>query len=62
MNRVVRGPRRTAAFVYATTIALALSGIALGLLPGWTFGVPLLFAWAIVLVLIGRRLARVPQL
>ncbi len=62
MNRVVRGPRRTAAFVYATTIALALTGIALGVNPGWTFGVPLVVAWAIVLTVIGRRLSRVPQL
>jgi UDP-GlcNAc:undecaprenyl-phosphate GlcNAc-1-phosphate transferase len=62
MNRVVRGPRRTAAFVYATTIALALTGILLGVNPGWTIGVPLVVAWAVVLTLVGRRLARVPQL
>jgi UDP-GlcNAc:undecaprenyl-phosphate GlcNAc-1-phosphate transferase len=60
MNRVVRGPRRTAVFVYATTIALALSGIALGVNPGWTSGVPLVLAWALVLFIVGRRLARVP--
>jgi UDP-GlcNAc:undecaprenyl-phosphate GlcNAc-1-phosphate transferase len=62
MNRVVRGPRRTAISVYATTIALALSGIVLGITPGWRFGAALVVAWAIVLVVLGRRLARVPQL
>jgi UDP-GlcNAc:undecaprenyl-phosphate GlcNAc-1-phosphate transferase len=62
MNRVVRGPRRTAVFVYATTTALALTGILLGINPGWAIGVPLVVAWAIVLTLVGRRLARVPQL
>ncbi len=62
MNRVVRGPRRTAVSVYATTIALALSGIVLGITPGWRFGAALVVAWAIVLVVLGRRLARVPQL
>jgi len=62
MNRVVRGPRRTAVYVYATTIALALSGIVLGVTPGWRFGLAIVVAWAIVLVVLGRRLARVPQL
>ena len=55
-------PRRTAVSVYATTIALALSGIVLGVTPGWRIGAAIVTAWAIVLVVLGRRLARVPQL
>ena len=62
MNRVIKGPRRTAVFVYAASIALALTGIALGVNPGWTFGVPLVLAWLLVLSFVGRRLSRVPQL
>lgn len=61
MNRIVRGPRRTAAFVYAATSALALTGIGLGMNPGWTSGLLLVVAWTIVLFLVGRRLARVPH-
>jgi UDP-GlcNAc:undecaprenyl-phosphate GlcNAc-1-phosphate transferase len=60
LNRIVRGPRRTAALVYATTIALALTGILLGTSPGWPFGVALVLAWGAVLMVLGRRLARVP--
>jgi len=62
MTRVVRGPRRTAMSVYATTAALALSGVALGMNPGARFAIPLVFGWAIVLSWIGRRLSRVPKL
>jgi UDP-GlcNAc:undecaprenyl-phosphate GlcNAc-1-phosphate transferase len=60
--RVLRGPRRTAVFVYATTALLALSGVVLGMNPGAAFAIPLVAVWAIVLALAGRRLARIPQL
>ncbi|MGH7726472.1 MAG: MraY family glycosyltransferase [Candidatus Eiseniibacteriota bacterium] len=62
MTRVVRGPRRTAVSVYATTAALALSGIWLGMHPGARYAVPIVLLWAIVLSFAGRRLARIPQL
>jgi len=61
LNRIVRGPRRTAAIVYATTLALALTGILLGVNPGWPFGLALVLGWGVVLMLLGRRLARVPR-
>jgi UDP-GlcNAc:undecaprenyl-phosphate GlcNAc-1-phosphate transferase len=60
--RVLKGPRRTALGVYVTTIVLALSGVALGVNPGARFAIPLVLGWAMVLFLVGRRLARVPQL
>lgn len=60
--RFLGGTRRTAGWVYATTAALALSGVALGANPGAAFALPLVIGWVIVLLLIGRRLARVPQL
>jgi UDP-GlcNAc:undecaprenyl-phosphate/decaprenyl-phosphate GlcNAc-1-phosphate transferase len=60
--RVLRGPRRTAVWVYATTAVLALSGVVLGMNPGATFAIPLVVGWAIVLLIVGRRLARVPHL
>ena len=62
LARLVRGPRRTAAWVYATTAILAMSGVALGMNPGAAFAIPLVLLWAIVLFYIGRRLARVAQL
>jgi UDP-GlcNAc:undecaprenyl-phosphate GlcNAc-1-phosphate transferase len=62
MNRVIKGPRRTAFYVYAMTAALAASGIWLGSHPGARYAIPLVLAWAIVLTIIGRRLAREPQL
>jgi len=62
MARVVRGPRRTALWVYATTAALALSGVALGFHPGARFAIPLVLVWAAVLAWLGGRLARVPRL
>jgi UDP-GlcNAc:undecaprenyl-phosphate GlcNAc-1-phosphate transferase len=62
MNRVVRGPRRTAASVYGITAALATSGILLGLNPGWQFGALLVVVWGLVLFFAGRGLARVPRL
>ena len=60
--RVLHGPRRTALWVYLTTVVLALSGVALGVSPGARFAIPLVVGWAVVLFLVGRRLARVPQL
>lgn len=60
--RVLRGPRRTAVWVYATTAVLALSGVVLGMNPGAAFAIPLVVGWAIVLLFVGRRLARVPHL
>jgi UDP-GlcNAc:undecaprenyl-phosphate GlcNAc-1-phosphate transferase len=62
MQRIVKGPRRTAVYVYAMTAALAASGIWLGSHPGARYAIPLVLAWGIVLTIIGRRLARVPQL
>jgi UDP-GlcNAc:undecaprenyl-phosphate GlcNAc-1-phosphate transferase len=62
MTRVVRGPRRTAVSVYATTAALALSGVVLGFNPGAKFAIPLVVVWAIVLAWVGRRLASIPRL
>lgn len=62
MARVLHGPRRTAVSVYATTAALALSGVVLGLNPGPRTAVPLVAAWAIVLLWAGGRLARVPRM
>ncbi|MEP7027628.1 MAG: MraY family glycosyltransferase, partial [Candidatus Eisenbacteria bacterium] len=60
--RVLRGPRRTALWVYAATTVLALSGVVLGVNPGARFAIPLVLGWTIILVVVGRRLARVPQL
>lgn len=62
LNRVIRGPRRTAALVYATTAALALSGIWLGMHPGARYAIPLVLVWALVLGIVGRKLSRIPQL
>lgn len=62
MTRVVRGPRRAALSVYATTAVLALSGVALGMNPGARFAIPLVIVWAVVLGWIGRRLSRIPKL
>jgi UDP-GlcNAc:undecaprenyl-phosphate GlcNAc-1-phosphate transferase len=60
--RILKGTRRTAVWVYAATALLALSGVLLGYSPGATFAIPLVVFWAIVLLIVGRRLARVPQL
>jgi len=60
--RVLRGPRRTAVFVYATTAALALSGVVLGMNPGAAFAIPLVVVWAVLLTFAGWKLARIPQL
>jgi UDP-GlcNAc:undecaprenyl-phosphate GlcNAc-1-phosphate transferase len=62
MTRVVKGPRRAAMSVYATTAALALSGVLLGMNPGARFAIPLVLAWTLILSWIGRRLSRVPKL
>jgi len=62
MTRVVRGPRRAAMSVYATTAVLALSGVVLGMNPGARFAIPLVLVWAVVLGWVGRRLSRVPKL
>ncbi len=62
MARLVRGPRRTAAAVYLATALLGLSGLSLGMNPGAAFAIPLVAGWTIVLLLAGRRLARVPKL
>jgi UDP-GlcNAc:undecaprenyl-phosphate GlcNAc-1-phosphate transferase len=62
MVRIIKGPRRTAFYVYAMTAALAGSGIWLGSHPGARYAIPLVVAWGILLTIIGRRLARSPQL
>jgi UDP-GlcNAc:undecaprenyl-phosphate/decaprenyl-phosphate GlcNAc-1-phosphate transferase len=60
--RILGSTPRTAMWVYAATALMALSGVLLGFSPGATFAIPLVAGWAIVLIIVGRRLARVPQL
>ena len=62
MSRVIKGPRRTALWLYAMTVALAASGIWLGMHPGVRYAIPLVTGWGLVLAVLGRRLARIPQM
>ena len=62
MTQVVRGPRRTAVWLYSMAIILAASGIWLGANPGIRYAGPIVIAWGLVLAILGKRLARVPHL
>ena len=62
LSRIAGGSASAALRVYAITAALAASGIFLGLQPGGRVAVPLLLVWGLLLAILGRHLARVPQL
>jgi UDP-GlcNAc:undecaprenyl-phosphate GlcNAc-1-phosphate transferase len=62
LSRFIRGPRRTAAIVYAVTIALSLSGLWVGWHSVTRDAIPLVAAWAVALAFVGWRLARIPKL
>jgi len=62
LSRITGGSAPAALRVYAITAVLAASGIFLGLQPGGRVAVPLVLVWGLLLALLGRRLARIPQL
>jgi len=60
LNRLVRGPRRTAAWVYFFAASLTWTGVALANAQGLPQVLLWLSAWALWLLLLGLRLARIP--
>lgn len=60
LNSLVRGPRRTAAWVYLVAASLTWTGVALAHAKGAPEVLLWLSAWAVGLLLLGLRLARVP--
>jgi UDP-GlcNAc:undecaprenyl-phosphate GlcNAc-1-phosphate transferase len=60
--RLLRGPRRTALFVFGAPGVLSLTGVLLGYFPRTAVAIPVVVFWGIVLWIVGRRLARVPHL
>ena len=60
LNRLVRGPRRTAVWIYFFAASLTWTGVALANAEGLPQVVLWLSAWALWLLLLGLRLARIP--
>ncbi len=60
LNRLVRGPRRTAVWVYFFAASLTWTGVALAHAEGAPQVVLWLSVWALWLLLLGLRLARIP--
>lgn len=60
LSRLLDGPRRTALVVYACALSLTLSGVWAAKAQGFREILPWLAVWALALVALGLRLARVP--